>query len=148
MCFKRVNNHITLSIVKKASTGIPNWTPKIRDLCFYHNFMCGSTSAKQNKNILFASRVLCSVDPSHQDLFVPGTSLCHFQSSGTFGTGHNWPQVSNPTSPGDQTCLVLPSHTTELHVEFVMHISFCRTSFHVASVTVSCDAQQSPSVQQ
>ena len=59
----------------------------------------------------------------------------------TPGTGHNRPQAPNPTSPAGQTHAVFPSCTTQLHVEFVMHISFCRTLLRRASVTVSYNAE-------
>lgn len=71
------------------------------------------------KKILLASSVLCSVNPSLQ-VFLAPCPIClidHFWTLGTFESlrctlfcvathlwhGHNWSQVSNPISPGDQT---------------------------------------------
>ena len=46
-------------------------------MVFYHNFLCVST-AKQDRNILLVSRVLCSVGASRPGVFVPVTSLSHW----------------------------------------------------------------------
>lgn len=110
-----------------------------------------------SRNILLASSVLCSINPSLQGFLAP-CPVCltdHFWTLGTFdslrfilfciathlGHGHSWPQVSDPISSRDQTHSVFPRHTTKLRVKFVVCICLCKALFWRA---VLCNVWQSP----
>lgn len=127
------------------------------------------TSVKWVKNILLASSLLCSVNPSLGGLLAPWPvcSTDDFWTLGTFDSlrfaffcvathlwhGHNWPQVSNPISPRDQTQFCLGTQldwVSNLSCAFVyakLHCPWQREQYSVMHDRVQVSSSKSTKAQ-